>query len=495
MILFSDNFNFATKNFHALYSFLSKYNVKFEYDENYESLKKNFYEVDEIIGDSYSNRDLSKNERYKGFLLFDIYELELLQKSMSVNKWVEEMPSSPSEEEIWTFFTEFFREELELAVQCSKFWIDYWSTKLDFNSIQVGLFFSGGQIYNRAFCEVMKQKNIPAIAMEHYFTGNDFYFEPKYEALPNNSTIKNSRFFKKLSLLSQDISDFDSEKKLRIAKNKNVKQPSYSSVDASDYILVLMQVRNDYAIASKENQYKNSVKFFCELISSILEKTDKKIVIKSHPYENSKLKNGQKSSLEFMNDFIHNLTDENKERIDIYSDYSLESLIDSSTHVVTLNSQTGIEASSRCKPVVCFGSAFYGGKGFTYDYEDIDTYIQDINNIHFSVSNLLAYKNYKKSIFLHLIGTGENNKVERIFQTLGIKLTIKEEEKTKTIKIVESPKNTIKKINPKSIKNDESANAIKQDIPKSLRLVRKLYRDPKRFFLDTRIIKNIKQRL
>lgn len=495
MILFSDNFNFATKNFHALYSFLSKYNIKFEYDKDYESLKKNSREIVKIDSDSYFSRDLSKNEHYKGFLLFDIYELELLQKSMSVNKWVEEMPSNPSEEEIWIFFTEFFREELEIAIQCSKFWIDYWLIKLNSNNIQAGLFFSGGQIYNRAFCEVMKKNNIPAIAMEHYFTGNDFYFEPKYEALPNNSTVKNSRFFRKLTTITQDINDLDSEKKLRNAKNKNVKQPSYSSIDISDYVLILMQVRNDYAIASKENKYKNSVKFVCELTASLLEKTDKRVVIKSHPYENSKLDNEQKSSLEFINDFIHGLTEEDKERVDVYSDYSLDSLIDSSTHVITLNSQTGIEASSRCKPVVCFGSPFYGGKGFTYDYKDIDTYIRDINNIDFSINNLLAYKNYKKNIFLHLIGTGEDDKVEKVFQALGIRLLIKEDKKTEITKSVDSPKNIVKQIDLKNTEKTKITNAIKKDIPKPLRLARKLYKDPKRFFLDTRIIKTIKERL
>ena len=143
MILFSDNFNFATKNFHALYSFFSKYSIKFQYDENYESLKKDLYEIVKVDDCLYSGRDLSENETYKGLLLFDIYEFELLQKSMAVDKWVEEMPSSPSKEEIWTFFTDFFREELYLAIQCSKFWIEYWSVSISSSNIQAGLFFSG----------------------------------------------------------------------------------------------------------------------------------------------------------------------------------------------------------------------------------------------------------------------------------------------------------------------------------------------------------------
>ena len=163
--------------------------------------------------------------------------------------------------------------------------------------------------------------------------------------------------------------------------------------------------------------------------------------------------------------------------------------------MITLNSQTGIEASSRCKPVVCFGSAFYGGKGFTYDYEDIDTYIQDISNIHFSIDNLLAYKNYKKNIFSHLIGTGEDYKVEKIFQILGVRLIAKKVIANEVTKSVESPKKPIKQVNLKNIKETKVVNDKQQDIPKNLRLIRKLYRDPKRFFLDTRFIKNIKERL
>lgn len=66
--------------------------------------------------------------------------------------------------------------------------------------------------------------------MEHFFTGNEYYIEEKYDPIPNNTNLKISNVYNSVNI---EENGFELERtrikainKVLLAKNKNVTQPS-----------------------------------------------------------------------------------------------------------------------------------------------------------------------------------------------------------------------------------------------------------------------------
>ncbi|MGB5325900.1 MAG: hypothetical protein WBN40_10815, partial [Pseudomonadales bacterium] len=156
-------------------------------------------------------------------------------------------------------------------------WAKHWERTLkQVQTLDACFIFSNVLIYTRTLSCMLERKAIPCFVIEHFFTGNDFYLEKRYSAIPNDSFLQSAAYREKYSYAANEISEV--EKKLALAKNKNVTQPPAQEADffanKNSVCLVLCQVANDAAIFSPNNQRRNTISFYCELVEGILATTD-----------------------------------------------------------------------------------------------------------------------------------------------------------------------------------------------------------------------------
>ncbi len=475
MIYFSDDFNFRKNNFITIYNFFKNYDIKYDYDKYHTDLKKEI-----VVSSENVNIDIETiySEKYMGINLYNTYIYELLFICSLVHGW--ENYNIPSDsKELCLFLYDNFKKELLSCRKKSIFFIKYWNKVIKNESINVGISFGGNLIYTNCYAKVLALKHIPHFCVEHFFTGNDFYFEQRYEPLPNNSILQNERFCNIKSELVQD----KSKKFIKLAneKNKNVKQPKYFSPSDHGYILIIAQVRNDFSILSKNNIFKNSIKFYLDIIKKILNNTNYNIIIKTHPYEIKKVIENHLTTFYILNRELLSIPLA-KDRVRVVDNFSINSLIDNASMVITLNSQSGLQAVERFKPVVCFGEAFYGHKGFTFDYINIDDFIKNIDKINFTLDNYSRYLNFMDVSFEHLIGIGEEDKLKIIFES-AVNI-----EKIKSISTNNIP---VKKIKSKvcSISHATIHHTLRSQQQSNIfswRKTKKLFRSPLKFIKDSK---------
>lgn len=466
MIVFSDDFNFRRTNYTALFNYFDKERFLYSHDSFNSDFKRSkcSYKVDEQVA-SIGAVSCDFNESYKGIKLFEVYKQEVMQVCTSSNIW--KTYENGPDEELWSFIVTNFNHELSLGVVSAKFWIDYWESYISTTKVQAGIAFNGAQIYNRAFTEVLKCFSIPVYCVEHFFTGHDFYFEQRYSSISNNSVLRSNQFCRE-KLKSSTAPSSSIYSKLFNAKNKNVKKIPYLSMDHAGYCLILAQVCNDYAITSSHNHFKNSIKFYIKLVGELLKHTKTNIVIKTHPYEATKLAADVQGTYAALMEYKNNLPEDLGKRLMIVDNYSIDGLIDASRYIVTLNSQSGLEALQRGKPVVCFGGAFYQGKGFTYDFDSIEEFIKVERDIALSPKMFNFFLDFMYVSFNHLIGTNEEFKLEKIFESTKHSFAKR---------AAGTPVNGSLKASSKKVKTKNK---------RIYRLARKFLTNPRRFFADSR---------
>ncbi|KGQ70976.1 hypothetical protein OA57_01635 [Chelonobacter oris] len=500
MILFSDDFNFKKENFPELYACLEKHGFSFKFDKGHSERKKKWGDYTKYIVNNIESISLNSldNKSYKGYNIKSIIYMELLYACASTELW--RRVENIDENTFWKYIIEYYPHYILGAVNEAKFWIDYWIENINFTKISVGLCFGGSTIYTRAFCEVMKLNNKPVFCMEHFLTGRDFYFELRYQSLPNNTMLQSDLYYKNILInQSSSLKYDDVALKFDNRNNKNVKQPAYTSVIEENYILILAQVSNDFSICSEGNLYKNSISFYKNIIDIILNNSNKDIIIKTHPYEKNKLHKGVSSTYQNLSDFISQKSGSFQKRIKLYEDKSIEGLLDKCDYVITLNSQSGLEALYRNKIVATFGSPFYRNKGFTYDFTDLEEFKENINNIKLKTEHIQNFYKYMSVFFGELIGKGEKEKVfERIKpfiklnNTVSTSLSNDDRKKNSNKEINNSGAKSINKSKlvggqPKLTRDISYKNErVKNNVSKNKRLLKKLIKNPKAFLLDSK---------
>lgn len=481
MIYFSDDFNFRKENFAALYSFFEKYSIIYDYDKKHTNKKK-----EQIISYKYDNIDVDTiySEKYLNINIYNIYVYELIYMCSSTHKW-KYLNIPANDRELCILLYNNFKDELFSLREKTLFFINYWNNVLKEKSINAGISFGGNLIYANSYAKVLASKNIPHFCLEHFFTGNDFYFERRYEPLPNNSILQNEVYCREqLKLVCDKTKKFI---KLKNEKNKNVKQPQYTSSFGHDYILIIAQVSNDFSILSKNNIFKNTIKFYLDIIDNILNKTKYDIIVKTHPYELKKVADPSLTTFSILRNKLMTIGNL-KDRVRIVEDFSINSLIDNAYIVVTINSQAGLVAAGRFKPVVCFGGAFYGHKGFTYDYTNINEFIKNIDNIQITLDHYTNYLHFMDATFNHLIGIGEEEKIKKIFDgSVSITKKAVDNIKNSNTDTQQRPKTSIFRMSSPIMVMSQLL--LKNNIF-SWRKTKKLLRSPIKFIKDSRLIKS-----
>lgn len=507
MIIFADNINFKKQNFKALFDYLDGNKITYSYDSHRNDLKKSWGDYCEQEINIERSFETFLSENYRGINLYDICEQEIIQ-FLSVDFHKDENCIPFCRNDRANYLYEKFNYNFNAFQEIAIFWIDHWYNRIENLSPKIGIVFGGSLIYAQAFSKVFEQNKIPVFVTEHFFTGNHFYFEKRYNFLPNNSILKSKKYCEKL-LEKNEVDDIYVYENALFYNNKNVKQPTYSSILSSGYCLLITQVCNDFAISSLTNRFKNSIKFYCEFIDKFLEETTESLVIKTHPYEKSKNIENRSITFEELSDYVMTNHPEKIERVLFYEDHSLPGLIDGANYVVTLNSQSGLEAAMRGKPVVCFGGPFYGGKGFTLDLDSLDKFFSDYMpmNPAFCHEKHVLLMDFMKSTFTHLVEMHAIKKVENYILLSGVPLSaLKVAAKKHSVSqsnLSSDFKHKLKHAEPviaetkKPILSPPAIESRTQKNNKALRKFKKLKNNPIKFFADSRfsILRTIARRI
>lgn len=414
-ILFPDQVHFHERNFKSLFDTIKRHSIRHTFVTNMHHLVAtfgDFFEHKGILIEHYNeiselNNEQLMNLEVNGIDLFKIYRSEALAYFLSLQEFREKIAHVNTKNEIFNLMSIVDHEALLLNISATIFWLKFWDEKLStIKAHTYACIFSGVQIYNRTLLEKLKTHTTTPLVLEHFFTGNEFYIEEKYEPIPNNTNLKHLNAYKNI-LLPENIDEYERKKikainKVLLSKNKNVTQPTnYIKIDNKGKIIITIigQVYNDYSIIGTATKYLSSINFYLELIEKLLQDESIFVVFKAHPWERNKNRAKAAPTYDALEKFSQTLTENKKERLLITENFNLSDLINQSQHVVTLCSQSAIEAAFLGIKTIQLGNAFYGKKGFTYDYTDIDDFILDLkSNKLLRALTLEEYKNLE--IFL-----------------------------------------------------------------------------------------------
>jgi len=532
-ILFPDQIHFHERNFKSLFDTIKKHSVKHTFITSMHHLVAtfgNYFEHKEQLIEHYNSISKLNNEelftlKSKGSLLFKIYRSEALAYFLSLSNFREKVSHADSDMDMFQLMSTTNHEALLLNISATIFWLNFWDEKLSTLKIHTyACVFSGVQIYNRTLLEKLKTHATTPLVLEHFFTGNEFYLEEKYEPIPNNTNLKYFNTYNSIQL--PDTFDEYERKKIKainkvlLSKNKNVTQPIESQLINSQgkkVVTIIGQVYNDYSIIGTGKNYLSSINFYVEIIEKLLLDESIYIVFKAHPWERNKNKEKLAPTYETIFNLREALPLDKKERLFITEDFNLSNLINQSEHIVTLCSQSAIEAAFLGVKPIQLGNAFYGEKGFTYDYTDIEDFIDDLSSG--KLSRALTIKEYKnlevflmKFLEVELVSVHKSgiNTIERKLSLYPYIKLVKEEKKN----IVNEAKQEIKKIltvptesimtqkvldmvtNPEktqrnkvmmSLSTEKTVATNNIEAKKSfLRKIKKLKSNPQLFFFDSR---------
>ncbi len=534
-ILFPDQVHFHDRNFKSLFDTIKKHSIRHTFVTNMHHLVAAFGDYfehkEQLINEYNEVSQLSNEELFKlkenGTMLFKVYRSEALSYFLSLPKFRNKISQNFTDYEIFENMSQVNHEALLLNISAAIFWLKFWDDKLKTLKIHTyACIFSGEQIYNRALLEKLKTHTTTPLVLEHFFTGNEFYFEEKYEPIPNNTNLKHMNAYKSI-ILPSNQDEFERKRikainKVLLSKNKNVLQPSeFQKIenDGRKIISIIGQVYNDYSIIGTATKYLSSINFYLELIDKLLDQESNYVVFKAHPWERNKTRQKLAPTYDALLNYREKLPYEKKNRLLITENFNLSDLINQSEHIVTLCSQSAIEAAFLGSKPVQLGNAFYGKKGFTYDYSCIDDFINDLQDE--KLSRALTLNEYKNlEIFLmkflevelasvHKSGIGTLENKLKLYPYIKLvkqeKPTIISEAKNEIQKLVSSPlesalvQKAIDIVSNNLTKEDISSETLSKKIVKDegitieknkksnlLRKFRKLTKNPKSFFFDSK---------
>jgi len=495
-ILFPDNLHYHKNNFKSLVDWIAKNRVDTIYIGDNDNLKKlsgNYRQYKSLFLEEYDFlKEMTYNElfdfKYLGINVFSIAKAEMLSYLISLNNWYSKGISF-NKRVLFDKASQENYEDLLLNMAVALFWLKFWHKKLSsFKDVNICIMFSGSLIYVKSLNALLQNTPIRVFVVEHFFTGNDYYLEEKYEHIANNSDIKFNTVYnqKRLEIFSNKSIYIDNERikalnKIRLMSNKNVKQPKSKELinfkNDKETILILGQVINDFSILETNLNNINSLSIYKELISKILIETDYNIIFKAHPWEKNKVNIGKSFTKDELLTYINReFPNELNSRVYIVENYNLYGLFESSKYIISICSQSLIEAGLSGKKTFQLGRAFFGGKGFTYDIDSVDDFIKHVKS---NAQSMLSLNEYDKLLdFLtvilqnHLVSihpSGESY-ISKIFSFRG------------SVKSINKKENNL-------IEEDRILNKIIENmvyLVASKEKIRKIKRDPRKYFRDAK---------
>lgn len=351
-----------------------------------------------------------------GINLWAVAKAEFLCRVLPDERWYSsDLVNDAAEVFDFAIETPQDQRTLALCLAASRDWILFWNRLLTENpDLTHALVFSGSYIYTHALLKVSEQRQISAFVLEHFFTGEDFYCEQKYEPVSRNSQLASPQFLASLALQDTFFADAYAAARLRNSKNKNVSateaglSTKWLCWGKSDrVVLVVGQVLNDFSLLESEGYPLSSIVVYQQLILRVLEATDCKVLFKSHPWERKRANLLNPQTLLELKRWSAQLPQSYQRRLVFCENEPLDELFRLANHVVGISSQGLLEACQRgFKPWV-LGKAFFSNHGFTHEPESLNQLTDYINGNAMSrltFSEFECYKNFiNKVLCVHLV--------------------------------------------------------------------------------------------
>lgn len=487
-ILLADSIHINKRNFPSLFASVSKHEVftteitleqvarygRYEGDREIQRLSREFK--------NFSAKDageLSESE----VRLFSLCESEMLTFLITKGDFDPKVLEWDQESRI-DYYMRQYPTDLRLNLAAARFWVRFWVKKFEkLPVMHASIVFSGSSTYQKALIEFVKQTQCRNFVIEGTLSGDRFYFEEKYDRIANNSDIKFSNVYRKcLASLSDMNIRREHVKAINIyrnLKNKNVVQPPSEGrvcfQNECNTALILCQVLNDYALVE---EMMHSIEVYKGLINH-LSQIGINVIVKTHPWELQKTNIRDNHTYKALRDFIGELPLGQMKRIQIYDDRNIKDLFSASDFVIGINSQSLLEAASFGFKSIQLGNAFFGNKGFTYDFNrssvlgQLDEIIFDRANGRLSIDEYESFLNFSAAFFQsHTIPVG-NSGVAKINNRLA---------EYKCIPLVNYKEMEARK------NNSETLHTVQTDARRPYnKKILKLKRDPYRFFRDSNV--------
>lgn len=440
--------------------------------------------------------DMLQKAEIDGINLIDVCWLEFLSY-ISADKDFSKCGVVLTKENVFSFVksSEKYKNAFILNLAAAAFWVKYWNVYLKKSPVfDAALVFSGSLAYARSLIEILKKTPTRVFLFETFFTGNDYYCEERFSPIPNASLLGCDNYYNNIKIDS-DTYDRDRIKainKIALSSNLNVKQPaSIGKVFCKeDFVLIVGQVVNDFSVLGYGDSGLSTLALYSDLILKVLNETELNLVFKAHPWERKKKNLNSSVTADFLESRFAKWIGS---RLFIVEDYNIEDLFSQARCVVLINSQSGIEAAWHgIKPIV-LGDPFYGKKGFTVDLDvsrldEVVSYIS-INEKKDYILTLEEYDFFEaflvKSLVFSLVSKHKSGLIllrEYLSPIPQIKLAKPGGGAAREVP-VES-----KALNKPRISDNNTCDSsvTHSEISSFKRKFRKLKRDPKRFFLDSK---------
>ena len=490
-----DSLHINEKNFKSLLSFIKDgKHLLIQNTENKNLIAKfgdysdiENEEISSIRKDLYllNSNDLFDESEF-GINLFQTSKAEILSFALADESYA--FADIRSNKDVFEYLRENYFEVLINNLAVARFWLRFWKVFFQKNRFDIALIFSGSLIYQRSAIELLKFHTARVYILETYLTGNDFYIEERYSPIAGDSLLKYKNYYSKLDVPETTHNYMKAINKYLMGQNLNVKQPEPSNIQLfnnnQNTILIIGQVVNDFSLI--ENGIY-SIDLYIDLISKIISETDYNIIFKAHPWEHRKANLKKPFTLNKLTTVF-----EPNERLKYVDNFNIGELFKMASHVIVINSQSGIDAAwNGIRPIV-LTQAFYSGKGFTTDLSDVDAVIRYIQNVDHSVMTLSEFKLFEqyliRSFLGHFVSKFPSGKLtlSKIFnfeKQIPLyhkeEITIKSSEQKKENKSV--PVTLIKK-------TAQSLDCIGLKKEKESKLVKKLKKTPVLYCLDSKYL-------
>lgn len=401
MLIFVDNINFKNENnFKSLFTYIKLNNIK------YHKNKFGDHGLKKAQGDYSKFRNNLPKVNYSKEEIFDnywnLFRDELLQ-SLLKKKELYLSNTLADDKEVFDLIYLHYYNELEDNLRAAIFWLQYWKKNLNHSNVYIC--FSNTLIYTKTLSKLLMKYQIPLYVVEHFATGNDFYFDKRYSHIPNNINASSIEF--SIEKYSQALHRFENW------NNKNVKQsisPKRSFFDTPNTFLLSTQVVNDFSIISTRRKYLSIINYYKIIIDKVMKETISNLIIKTHPYE--KVKNGKAITFDVLDEYIHKVHNKSMHRIKIVENYNLDVIIDNIECAIVFNSQIAFEVANKSKPIITLGKPFYKDY-FTIDKEIDNFELMNANEYSFHAEK---YKHYLVNLMEYLFN---NNDLEKINNELS----------------------------------------------------------------------------
>lgn len=388
-VLLSDTWHFHRRNFASLLDTLDAGAIQWRCETRRSKWWKRHGDYTGLKGalgtvvDSLeaSGMDAAFTATRQGLSLFEMAKGELFCLLLSRKHW-RNYDGQLNDEALFQYAWKHDRKDLLLNLAAAQSWIHFWSGVLDEGWTHV-VVFSGSYTYTRTLLALAAGRNLNTFVSEHFFTGNEFYVEPRSTPLPNNTSVGRSDTAYPLALPDDArlLERLRAEMHTRFAAmtNKNVKPesvlvpPPFTVVGKS--LLIIGQVMNDFSLIENKPGPVFSLPIYRRLVQRVLADSDWRIVFKAHPWERKRPNLKSPVTRDAMARLRDSLPIEQQQRFVIEELAPIGRLLTYADQVVTICSQGGLEAcQSGLKPAV-LGRAFYDRLGFSSDFADADAFV------------------------------------------------------------------------------------------------------------------------